>query len=82
MELTDMSEAELEQYQAELRRLNAELIDAAAAGKFNRCGHLFEQIMKVQHAYGMLPSQSGFDVIRAELAALDKIPGRISGVSL
>lgn len=71
----------LSRYQAALRRLNTALVDATAQGKFNRAGRVFAQIMKVQHAYGQLPERADLDGIRAELAELDKLPGRVLGVS-
>jgi hypothetical protein len=77
MDLDQMDLEQLEQYQADLRRLNSELVSAAASGRFRAAGRTFTRLLQVQHAAGMLPGRDRLAEIEAEL---NSIPSRVLGV--
>ena len=68
---------DLDEYQAELVRLDRQLVQAAAAGQYRRAGRVFEKLLKLQAGNAMLPTSEGYDEIMAQL---NKIPSKVLGI--
>ena len=67
----------VEQYQENLRRLDRELVQHAASGRFRAAGRVFTQMLRLQADNALLPDREGYEVI---LNQLDNIPSKVLGV--
>lgn len=79
--LTELTTDQLDAYQGEILKLTTDLTESASEGRFRDAGEAFTRLLECQDAFGMLPDRHEFDAIRAYLAALNRMPGRIAGVS-
>jgi hypothetical protein len=67
-----------EAYQAEIVRLDRELVLAAASGQYRRAGRAFTKLLQLQADHELLPDQEGYEVIMGQLNA---IPSKVLGVA-
>lgn len=81
MDIADMERLgidRLEAYQQRLRALHRELIETAAAGKYEAAGRVFSRILRLQADNELLPIPEAYEVI---LGQLNAIPSKVLGIA-
>ena len=68
----------MEAYQAEIVRLDRELVIAAASGQYRRAGRPFTKLLQLQADHKLLPVQEAYEVV---LAQLNAIPSKVLGIA-